>query len=133
MRLELPNSAQPPIDTNFRSPLDIIDEMIDLRIHVFEMEREIQALQPAFFAACLALDTDKIQHRRATITRKLTPAQWTYSAEILDQEALLKQLKQLFQQNYEPISGRDVTWVIKLLMAQAQHRSMSSPKSLDSM
>lgn len=120
------------MDSNFRSPLDIIDEMIDLRIHVFEMEREIQALQPAFFAACLALNTDKIQHSRATITRKLTPAQWTYSAEILGQEALLKQLKHLFQQNYEPTSGRDVTWVIKLLLAQAQAPSISSPKLLDS-
>lgn len=132
MRLELSSSADPSMDSNFRSPLDIIDEMIDLRIHVFEMEREIQALQPAFFAACLALNTDKIQHSRATITRKLTPAQWTYSAEILGQEALLKQLKHLFQQNYEPTSGRDVTWVIKLLLAQAQAPSISSPKLLDS-
>ncbi len=116
MRLELPNSAQPPIDYSVSSPFDIINEMIDLRIHVFEMEREIQALQPAFFAACLALNTEKIQHQRATITRKLTPAQWTYSSDVLEQEALLKQLKRLFQQNHEPSSGRDMTWVIKLLL-----------------
>ncbi len=116
MRLELPNSDQSPIDHSLSSPLDIIDEMIDLRMHVFEMEREIQALQPAFFAACLALNTEKIQHRRATITRKLTPAQWTYSADVLEQEALLKQLKRLFQQKYEPTRGRDITWMIKLLL-----------------
>lgn len=116
MRLELPHSGQPPIDYSLSSPLDIIDEMIDLRIHVFEMERDIQALQPAFFAACLALNTEKIQHQRATITRKLTPAQWTYSSDVLEQEARLKQLKRLFQQNHEPTKGRDITWMIKLLL-----------------
>ncbi len=120
MRLELPNSDQSPIDHSLSSPLDIIDEMIDRRMHVFKMEREIQALQPAFFAACLALNTEKMQHRRATITRKLTPAQGTDSADVLEQEALLKQLKRRFQQNHEPSSGRDMTWMIKLLLATSR-------------
>ena len=125
MRLELPTSVQPSIDSSkaLSSPAAIIDTMIDLRVQLFEVERQIQALQPAFFAACVALDTEKIQRDRAIITRKLTPAQWTYSCEIFDQEALLKQLKQHFQQHYEPTSGRDVIWAIKLLLAQVQARS----------
>jgi hypothetical protein len=119
MLLETPSSVYIPIDqsTPLSSPSEIIDAMIDLRVQLFELEQQIQALQPAFFAACLALNTDKIQRDRAIITRKLTPAQWTYSLEISDQEALLKQLKQLFRQNHEPSSGRDITWTIKLLLA----------------
>jgi hypothetical protein len=127
MLLDLSTSVKPSDNAcAFSNPSEIIDTMIELRVQLFELEKQIQALQPAFFAACLALNTDKIQRDRAIITRRLTPAQWTYSAEILDQEALLKQLKQLFQQNYEPSSGRNVTWAIKLLLAQTQARSMSS-------
>jgi hypothetical protein len=118
MLLELSNSIQSTInDTAVSHPADIIDTMIELRIQLFEIEQQIQALQPAFFAACLALNTDKIQHDRAIITRRLTPAQWSYSAEILHQAALLKQLKQVFQQKHEPTSGREITWAIKLLLA----------------
>ncbi len=114
MVLELSTSERS--STAFDSPSDIIEAMIELRIQLFEVEQQIQALQPAFFAACLAFNTDKIQHDRATISRRLTPAQWTYSSDILDQQALLKQLKHSFHQNHEPSSGRDITWIIKLLL-----------------
>lgn len=124
MVLELSTSER--FSTAFDSPSDIIEAMIELRIQLFEVEQQIQALQPAFFAACLAFNTDKIQHDRATISRRLTPAQWTYSSDILDQQALLKQLKHSFHQNHEPSSGRDITWIIKLLLVQAQTHSISS-------
>lgn len=99
------------------SPIEIINAMIDLRVQLCELEQHIQALQPAFFAACLALNTDKIALERAIVTRKLTSGQWTYSLDISEQEDLLKQLKRQFQQTHEPTSGRDVIWVIKLLLA----------------
>jgi hypothetical protein len=99
------------------SPIEIINAMIDLRVQLCELERQIQALQPAFFAACMALNTEKIELEHAIISRRLTPAQWTYSPDILQQQDLLKQLKRQFQQKHEPTSGREITWVIKLLLA----------------
>jgi hypothetical protein len=99
------------------SPIEIINAMIDLRVQLLELEQQIQALQPAFFAACLALNTDKIALERAIITRRLTPGQRTYSPDIDEQTDLLKQLKQQFQQTHEPIAGREVTWAVKLLLS----------------
>ena len=114
--LDLPDSL-PANPTELLNPIEIIGAMIDLRIQLSELEQQIQSLQPAFLAACLTLNTDKITLERAIITRKLTPGQWTYSPNIGEQEALLKQLKREFQQLHEPTSGRDVTWTIKLLLA----------------
>ncbi|MGL5925738.1 hypothetical protein [Chroococcidiopsis sp.] len=118
---DLPDSpaANSTDSSRLLAPVEIIDVMIDLRIQMSELEQQIQSLQPAFFAACLALNTDKIALERAIITRKLTPGQWTYSPDIGEQEALLKQLKRQFQQLHEPTSGRDVTWAIKLLLTTA--------------
>ena len=103
--------------TELLDPIEIIETMIDLRIQLSQLEQQIQSLQPAFFAACLALNTEKIALERAIITRRLTPGRWTYSPDIGEQEALLKQLKRQFQQLHEPTSGRDLTWSIKLLLA----------------
>ena len=63
------STLQPPqiteLDINdFLNPLEIIDAMIELKIQLQELERQIQALQPAFFAACLALNTEKIERSR---------------------------------------------------------------------
>lgn len=93
-----------------------IGVMIELRIQLAQLKQKIQALQPAFFAACLALNTDKITLERATISRRLSPGQWAYSATIVEQEDWLKNIKQLFKQTHEPIGGREVTWTIKLLL-----------------
>lgn len=98
------------------NPLDIIDRMIELRIQLQSLEQQIASLQPAFFAACLSLNAEKIERTRAVITRKLTPGQWLYSIDILEQEGFLKQLKKQFHQEHEPSSGREVTWAIKLLL-----------------
>lgn len=103
--------------TEVLDPSQIIDRMIELRSHLSELESQIQALQPAFFAACLALNTDKIALERPIISRRLTPGQWSYSPEIVTQEDLLKQLKKQFQETHEPSGGREVIWAIKLLLA----------------
>jgi hypothetical protein len=125
MRLNLATSAPTSTDPTsiLSDPSEVIDLMIELRIQLSKLEQQIQALQPAFFAACLSLNTNKINHDRAIISRRLTPAQWTYSSEVLDQEALLKQLKLLFQQDNEPTRGREISWAIKLLLAQARSSS----------
>jgi len=104
---------------NLLSPIEIINATIDLRIQLSKLERQIQAFQPAFFAACVALNTERITLERAVITRKLTPGRWTYSPDILQQENILKLLKRQFQQDHEPTSGRDIIWIIKLLLAQS--------------
>lgn len=101
------------------TPLEIIALMIDLKRQVAELEAHIQALKPAFFAACVALNTEKITLEQALVSRRLTPGQWTYSPDIVQQEDLLKQSKHQFQQEHEPTSGREITWVIKLLLATA--------------
>jgi hypothetical protein len=100
-------------------PNEIIEAMIDLRLQLREVERQIQALQPSFYAACALLNMEKIALQRAVITRRLTPGQWDYSVEILEQEALFKQLKQEFQELHEPNNGRDVYWMIRLLVTLA--------------
>jgi hypothetical protein len=100
------------------NPMDVIETMIDLRIQLAQLERQIQALQPTFFTACLMLNQAKIERERAIVSRKLTPAQWTYTTDILEQEALFKQLRKQFQQDHEPTGGRETTWIIKLLLAQ---------------
>ncbi|BAZ70859.1 hypothetical protein NIES4106_56560 (plasmid) [Fischerella sp. NIES-4106] len=96
------------------SPNEIINAMIDLRIQLAELEQQIQDLQPAFRAACMALKTEKIELERAIISRRLTPAQWTYSKDILQQQDLIKQLKHQFQLDHEPTGGRDITWMIRM-------------------
>jgi hypothetical protein len=97
-------------------PLDIIDRMIELRIQLQKLENQLVSLQPAFFAACLSLNAEKIERTGAVITRRLTPGQWTYSINILEQDCFLKQLKKQFHQDHEPSGGREVTWAMKLLL-----------------
>lgn len=111
--------------TEMLNPADVIETMIELRFQLREIEEQIQALQPAFFAACLALNLEEITLQRATISRRLTPARWDYSDSIAEQEAWLKQLKQQFQLSNEPTGGREVTWIVKLLLVQSQRGSMA--------
>lgn len=117
--LNLSTASQSSTPIDLIDPFEVIETMIDLRIQLAQLERQIQALQPAFFAACLMLNQAKIERNRAIISRKLTPAQWTYAADILEQEILLKQLRKQFQQDHEPTGGRETTWMIKLLLAQS--------------
>ena len=107
------------INDNLLNPIEAIEMMIDLRIQLTQLEQQIKALQPTFFAACFTLNQAKIERNRAIISRKLTPAQWTYAADVLEQEILLKQLRKQFQQDHEPTGGRETTWMIKLLLAQS--------------
>ncbi|MGH2415804.1 MAG: hypothetical protein ACRDEA_19365 [Microcystaceae cyanobacterium] len=113
-----PKNPQPTLltNTNVLSPTDIIEAMLDLRIQADQLSKRIQALQPAFSAACVSLNTDKIQLERAIVARKLTPGQWTYSLDILQHEDLLRQRKRQFQLHHEPTGGREVSWTIRLLL-----------------
>lgn len=101
---------------DFLDPLDVINAMIDLRTQMAELERQVKALQPAFYAACALLNQEQIATERAIISRRLTPGQWDYSPEIVEQEDWLKLLKSQFQQAHEPIRGRDVYWIVRLLI-----------------
>ena len=76
------------------SPTEIIESMIDLRIQSKAIEARIEQLMPAFKAACASFGRDRIELEKAIISKRLTPGQWNYSASILEQEAVLKQLKQ---------------------------------------
>jgi hypothetical protein len=111
-----PSTAINSSSFDFLDPLEIINEMIDLRTQLAELEQQVKALQPAFYAACAALKQEKILTERAIISRRLTPGRWAYSPEIVEQEDWLKQLKSQFHQNHEPIKGREVYWLVKLLM-----------------
>jgi hypothetical protein len=117
----MPSTLQPTQvinteDSTLLNPFDVIDRMIELRIQLQAVENQIASLQPTFFAACLSLNAEKIERSRAVITRRLTPGQWTYSIVILEQDSLLKQLKKQFHQNHEPSGGRELTWMMKLLL-----------------
>ncbi|WP_225913787.1 hypothetical protein [Leptolyngbya ohadii] len=111
-----PSTAINSSSFDFLDPLEIINEMIDLRAQLAELEQQVKALQPAFYAACAALKQEKISTERAIISRRLTPGQWAYSPEIVEQEDWLNQLKSQFKQAHEPIKGREVYWLVKLLM-----------------
>jgi hypothetical protein len=102
--------------TEILNPMEIINTMIDLQLQFHELKAQIAKLQPAFFTACMLLNTDKISLERAVITKRVTPGQWTYPPDISQQIDFIKQLKQQFHQTHEPTSGRDITWVIKLLL-----------------
>lgn len=111
-----PTTAIDSTDSRLLDPLEIIDAMLDLRTQLAELQQQVDALQPAFYAACAALKLEKISTDRATISRRLTPGKWDYSDEIVEQEDLLKQIKSQFQQAHEPIGGREVYWMIKFLL-----------------
>lgn len=113
------SSAVDDATPNLFDPLEIIDAMLDLRAQKIELEQQIKALEPTFYAACVTFNLEKISLDRATISRRLTPGVWTYCADILEQEDLLKQLRSQFQRAYEPVGGREVYWVIKFLMRSA--------------
>jgi hypothetical protein len=114
-----PTQTIPGIPPEVLQPTSVIDAMIELRIQLHQLEQQIQALQPSFYAACMAINLDKIAFERAVITRRLTPGQWDYSDQVLEQELLFKQLKQQFQQVHEPTGGREVIWAMKLLLTLA--------------
>ena len=102
------------MNTDILSPDDTINQMIELRLQVAKLERQIDTLKPAFFAACAAQKVAQFQHEHALISRRLTPGKWDYPTHILEQAEHLKQLKLQFQQTNEPITGRDIIWSIKL-------------------
>ena len=112
-----PAATTEDVVINICDPIEIINVMLDLRAQLAELEQQIKTLQPAFFAACAALKLEKITTDRALISRRLTPGQWDYSDEIVEQEDLLKQLKSQFQKAHEPIGGREVYWIVKFLLA----------------
>ena len=105
--------------SNLLDPIDIINAMIDLRAQLTELEQQIQTLQPAFYDACIALNTSKIELERAIVSRRLSPGRWNYSDDIMEQEKMLTRLKKQFQLSHEPISGREVIWAIRLLLLVA--------------
>jgi len=119
MKLEKTLNAPTTPANALLDPTAILDAMIELRFQMAALEQQMQALQPAFFAACLALNTDKIALERATIARRLTPGQWAYPTDLVAQEDALKQRKRQFKQAHEHSGGREVTWTIKLLLTTA--------------
>ncbi len=76
MKLDIhpPTTAIVPPTFDFLDPIEVIDAMIELRIQLVQLQQQIQALEPTFFAACLMLNQAKIQRERAVISRKFTPA-----------------------------------------------------------
>jgi hypothetical protein len=86
----LPTSAPPStsIDLDLLDPINVIEAMIDLRIQFEQIETQIDALKPLFYIAYAALNAEKIERDRALITRRLTPGQWAYSPDVLEQEIL---------------------------------------------
>jgi hypothetical protein len=115
-------TSAPPSTTialDLLNPIEVIEAMIDLRIQLEQIETQIDALKLAFYAACATLNAEKIERDRALITRRLTPGQWAYAPDVLEQEIVFKQLKQQFQKQHEPTGGREVIWAVKLLLALA--------------
>jgi hypothetical protein len=114
------------MNTNVLNPSEVIDLMIDLRFQSAALKHKINTLKPAFFAAYTQYNTIQVKHDvrvsfaelHAAIFRKLTPGKWNYPHHILEQEQQLKNLKLEFQKTHEPISGRDITWSVRLLIDQ---------------
>lgn len=101
--------------TDILKPTEVIQQMIDLRIQLDELEGQIEALKPAFFEACATQGDNKFEQEGALITRRLTPGRWAYPDHITTQERQLKFLKEKFRQTHEPTAGREIIWSIKFL------------------
>ncbi|WP_346293236.1 hypothetical protein [Sphaerothrix gracilis] len=103
---------------NTDSPVSdsVIDQMIDLRLQLAQLEHKIDTLMPPFFHACAAQELTQFRHKHGIICRRLTPGKWDYPSDILKQEKRLKLLKQQFQQTHEPTAGREVSWSIRLTL-----------------
>lgn len=99
---------------NSNQPNDVIDQMVELRLQRTQLDQRIEALKPAFHQACTELDVSQFRHDNALISRKLTPGRWQYSDSIQEKEKQLKRLKRQFQETHEPVSGREISWAIKL-------------------
>lgn len=95
---------------------DPIAQMIQLRLQLAELERQIDALKPDFYAACAAAARDGKQFERdgVVFSRRLSPGKWDYSDDIRQQEDLLKRLRRDFQRSHEPVSGREIIWTLKM-------------------
>ena len=102
------------MNTDMLTPDNTINQMIELRLQLAQLERQIDALKPAFFDACTAQEVAQFRHEHAIISRRLTPGTWAYPTHILEQAEHLRQLKKQFQQTNEPTAGREVIWSIKL-------------------
>ncbi len=87
---------------NLASPShQIIEQMLVLRSQLAALSQQIHDLEPAFFQACAALQTEKITLSNAIISRRLTPGRWCYPPDIITLEGELKNLKQQFQQTHD--------------------------------
>lgn len=102
------------MNTDSLSPDATINQMIELRRQLAQLERQIDDLKPAFFDACAAQEVAQFQHEHALISRRLTRGTWDYPDHILEQEEHLRQLRRQFQQTNEPIAGREIIWSIRL-------------------
>lgn len=96
-------------------PTEVIQQMINLRIQLAELEDQIEALKPAFFTACATQGDNQFEQEGAIITRRLTPGKWAYPDRITAQEKQLKLLKEEFRQSHEPTTGREIIWSVKLV------------------
>jgi len=63
--LNLIASAPQTHSADVLDPFKIIDDMVDLRIQMAQLEQQIRELQPLFFAACFRLNQAKIDRSRA--------------------------------------------------------------------
>lgn len=104
-----------PMATDSLTSVDVINQMINLRIQLADLEHQIDTLKPAFFAACAEQGNNQVELERAIITRRLTPGKWAYPDHITQQEKQLKLLKEEFRQSHEPTTGREIIWSVKLV------------------
>jgi hypothetical protein len=119
----------PNQDIALQSATDTVDEFISLRQQLDALQHRIEAMQPAFYAACASFGIDKIQAEHAIINRRLTPGKWGYSPSILSQEEALKKLKLQFQKAHEPIAGREVIWSVRFLSDSDNATGAQEPRS----
>ncbi len=51
----------------------VIDQMIDLRLQLAQLEHKIDTLMPAFVDACATQELTQFRHEHEIIWRRLTP------------------------------------------------------------
>ena len=98
-----------PFDAN-----EIIQQMIELHIQRKHIQAQIKALNPIFYKACEAQESDRFRREQATIFRHASKGSWTYPSHILEAEEHLKQLKKAFEETHEPSFGRNNGWTLRL-------------------
>ncbi len=92
--------------------MPVIEAYVALKKKIKKLEEQAKADYEQFASAASAIDANKMIVAGARIELSHTPKKWEYSRRIVKEEEALKELKVLYQQKHEPVSGGEEVWKV---------------------